>query len=880
MSRQAAISRETGLPEEHRQVKSVTRAEFDKLKSKAPGVDASKAPHQFYGPVVMTAEQALKVSENPSKQEITNLLREVSRRTTPKQQMTRVLQPAPEMVTWTIKDKAHTQEMIVKFVVDHTRFGVALVKSIVRDKRDPRFDDKAGKANLVSHRRNFTVVNKEADMWIGLSQLPVDKFDAITINGVRSSLSAANQWIMTNGPEDGLFERLSVGLQSRKPPWKPDEFIAHVLKRYPVRRDLLPDMHGLGAKDVLSFVKITVSANYGAPFFRPKMSPQGSLVPAMVEIAGEIMEAIATGKLQNWMDANPELCAVMLMNKLDKYLQKEVSKKIRPYYCFPAHWNLLFSAIWQPFSEACETFLENPESINAHKFSYMHGGADKLMAWINSCKARGPGLYVAAYSDDQLWVIVCLDGTILVSCPDVKHMDMSLSGLFGILTQKLLLFSYEGKLDNTWTTVINQNCQMAFQKLVLVGFALLVFIKTMLASGVPGTAEFDQVASCAMNQVAEPFFTACADEAAARQAMALACTAISRKLGLEIKAETREMWVHKAGLESYPYVFLGHHCRKAKVVIQGKPREVYVPVRPFDKLVLSYVQPKGTYGASVKGNGAAKIRGQMSRLVGVTLSGGFFYPELYFVARRTYEAWAAQGFRPADENDLNYEEFTGKSGYDAAVPQWVQPTFPPVEWFLSIVAPGVVDAPPLHNAKEVTLSSIYRPGNDWADDALDHNQYDMDAGSTSTVPNVRGVVAADAGRALPYTAEEKRLHAHAMRLLKGSARASYLSGHGIDMTAVPVESRSKLADLVEKWNQEFAAEELDPDDDKWVAQYEPTDPSDQELDTRLLDIARLEEEALDRSSKRRGFHYERGAQRTQEEEAELHAFLSSDNLYW
>nr|UHS71794.1 MAG: RNA-dependent RNA polymerase [Permutotetraviridae sp.] len=714
------------------------------------------------------------LGENPSKMDLVALVRAANKKTQSAKKQAREaalgeLVPIPEPLVVPPMAKKWSAEHVREFMQKLSVYGVTPLQAILRDKRDPHFKKEGGLTNLMTHHHNYNTVSKDGDMYMCLAQLPLDKFKPEVINQVRAELAAANEWVMTNGPSAGLFKRLEAGLKRPKPAFRSAEYVEYVLKHFPIRKPLLKELAGMGARD-LKWVRIDLTTSYGAPFMKPKVSPEANLLPQMMEIAGEIMAAIAEGKIAEWISAHPALCTALLKNKLDKYLLKETPEKIRPYYTYPAHWNVLFSALWQSVSDAAVSFLDDPSSINAHGFSWARGGAQKLYEWIVSHKE--PGVYVAAYSDDQLWHVVTKDGKQYLLFPDYKMMDMSLGVPFAQLSFKWLSAIYEGKWDKTWQTVAELNCRMAFEKVTLVCFALAYLMRGGLGSGVPGTAEFDQIASCAAMKWIVPALSGLDDRAALDAALASLADTLKKKLGLEIKPET--MAVHEfRPNEDYPWFsFLGHCIKRAS--LNGV--NVYVPVRPRDKLVLSYVQPKGSYS----GEGLARIRALQSRLIGITASGGWYYDEYYYSAKRLYEYYAKEyQVTPAAENDMTYAEYLTRP-LSVPVKPWSAKEFPPRAWFQSLVAPFDVQEVAAPQGKAgaplVDIGSVYTPGSSWADDVKDHDAFDQDIGGAPPTAPKASTDLAKQGQVEPLTKAQKDVYNAKVAGLRNMIRASYVTG--------------------------------------------------------------------------------------------------------
>lgn len=735
---------------------------------------------------------------------------------------------------------AKMQEVDIKATMSKMKpYGVQPMASVQRDARDPHFRKGGGLANLFSYAPTFTTLVKDADMFMSLGQLPTDKFDADHINRVRNSLCEANKWLMTNAPQRGLLQRVCDGLARPKPPFKPQDYLQYVCDQFPIMRSKLRDLRGQGISD-LKWLKIDHKTSSGVPFMRAKVGANHNDIPEILSISAEIVRAVSEGKIKEWVEKNPSLQVVLLRNKLDKYLLEEVHKKIRPYYTFPAHWNMLFQAIWQPIAEASIMFLDDPEekSINAHGFSWNRGGAHRLYEWI---KSRPPGFHCAAYSDDMIWVFVTTDHIIYVLLPDFKMMDMSLSARFGELTFMWLSTFMTDYWDKTWKSIGELGCRQAFVKFVCVCMSLMYRFENGLGSGIAGTPEYDQVATCAfVGRAKDKFFNKPFDTyEQIKDAVAAAVESGRKSLGLEIKQETLEIHQFQPDQDYEWLVFLGHALRR----YEANGEVFYVPIRPYDKIVQSLVSPKGSYGQA----GIARVRAMMMRAVGIMASGGWYYAELYFAAARVYNVYAVRGLTPAPENDLTFSEYVEKETGIKMKP-FNQNKFPTREWFASLVCPhdivveaidrtvaganaGVPERPVGTVADMFELGGTWDTGS-WADaeDApmaavvLKDRSANKDVGGTN-VPRPKGTDEKHLGRVQPLSEEQKREYNDARRAARAARRAMYANGVGVTH-----EKDNKLSKYMALYDevavQEFEQLDLDVLDEQ--DQYTPF--TDAELD--------------------------------------------------
>lgn len=170
--------------------------------------------------------------------------------------------------------------------------------------------------------------------------------------------------------------------------------------------------------------EITLSAKSGAgpPYWVQK--PQ-ALKPLLECVLPLLHKAISEGKTGELFREQPELFLGEVKNKLDRYDKTKLDDKTRPYFSLPFHFQVLFSMMSQPFTEAMTLFHEGMGS-NAYGFSWAHGGGAKLVEWAKECKdlSRGGKPRFCAYGDDTD-IYYRKGGKLYRISPDFRQMDGS-----------------------------------------------------------------------------------------------------------------------------------------------------------------------------------------------------------------------------------------------------------------------------------------------------------------------------------------------------------------------------------------------------------------------------------------------------------------------
>jgi len=122
--------------------------------------------------------------------------------------------------------------------------------------------------------------------------------------------------------------------------------------------------------------------------------------------------------------STPWLHTFILKRKDEKAERSDFLTKVRPYGVAPLIVKFMCQYAVLPLESRLVSFLDDPDSISAYKFSPFFGGATRLVQHFASRLKTHKQVFIS-YGDDQLWAFQLADGRILVMGPDVSSMDMS-----------------------------------------------------------------------------------------------------------------------------------------------------------------------------------------------------------------------------------------------------------------------------------------------------------------------------------------------------------------------------------------------------------------------------------------------------------------------
>lgn len=357
----------------------------------------------------------------------------------------------------------------------------------------------------------------------------VGGYDGVNYNTIATSslsdedkkaiVTAAQARYEGNGCLPGLITRIAAEFPSAKrvvPPLH-EEVLEFIQKHLPRKELMTLAGDGVSPEDLNP--EIRGDSHPGAPYFYSTtfadVAPDALMRAKSYYVL--LSEKGPNALIQRMQDqATSYEGLVILQSKRDIYKRDEYKTKARPYYITPSAIKVLAACIIKPYKLSLHTFLTHPDSMNAVGFSWAHGGAEKLVKWAYG--KRPPGVLAAAsWGDDQLWTTTLPSGHTVIMAPDVRGMDMKLQPQTFDYARVLLLQTFH-KDRLTLASLAKEFIMKTFAKMeqhISFGwFAFILFyihwnknsrvlafkqfvyqLLMALRSGVPGTTEFDVVAS-------------------------------------------------------------------------------------------------------------------------------------------------------------------------------------------------------------------------------------------------------------------------------------------------------------------------------------------------------------------------------------------------
>nr|WPV63112.1 MAG: RNA-dependent RNA polymerase [Wufeng shrew permutotetravirus 7] len=406
-----------------------------------------------------------------------------------------------------------------------------------------------------------------------------------------------------------------------------------------------------------------------------------------------------TRNLQRLAAEHPAWFLVRLKNKTEVYERAQLKNKTRPYYEYPAFLNVLWSFLEWNFENHKTTFLEDPESVNAVGFSWLDGGARKLVDWINGRYkhlyrdvvppqgesqtvfdarvaaqeefANRPGnLRGLIYSDDNCWVYTTVSGERLGCNPDYKQMDAGFEKNFFRLEFERMKRWWQGeigdeRLDNFWLQLLSMQHRFACQHLLLVWGSRVYMKESRLSTGVSGTTHFDGDRSALLLAILQRKVEE--TPLAERDSFVLEKLPawLMKWTGAVIKPETW-VWKRTTISQPIPLPFLG-----MKVVLAtGGNRQEPLPTPPIEHLLRSCLNPKARMEPDRR----------MDRYRGLACV-AWNYRSVLNSLRKSYEHFYNQNARPTGQQE---EIWTCME--DIEFPQVSEPAkwFPSRVWVMNL----------------------------------------------------------------------------------------------------------------------------------------------------------------------------------------------------
>nr|UHS71773.1 MAG: RNA-dependent RNA polymerase [Permutotetraviridae sp.] len=534
------------------------------------------------------------------------------------------------------------------------------IAGLPRDPTDSRAVSAKSRSlgSYTTNEMTFTHFGKDGEIFNHLKQINPANYDETEMLEFAEALERSTQTIGSSGSLEGVVTRLSSGMiEAPKVTLNVARCVRwanRVLKFEPV----INDFRGKSVVDMIDIVeprlKFNLRSNAGVPYYKTISVP--GVFKSGLDNATMVLNSIADGSFNALVRKRPSLLAVLLKNKQDFYEISKLRNKIRPYFVYPLHERLLYSLLQTGLKGELFTKDLYGPSGSAIGFSWNYGGGDRLYAWIVAQTEKGPGFYPAFYGDDQLWVVVLPGGGVYIFTPDFSHMDMSLSSSYGKIAYAMWKPAFGENLDNTWDAALRLNCTRAFNRTVVVDGALTFQFKHGLASGIPGTSKFDEVASAVVcGYLQERFALVQHTMSDIQDVVAWLVeekSVVASDFGLIFKEGTLAPYPFVPDQDSYPFVFLGQKL----VQVYGGKLKHYVPMPDLEKMLISASTLKKSYKT-----GDLKARTRMAAVRSLYAQGGYHYGPLSHALQAAFESHLRRGYRPITEEDDEYTAETENS---------------------------------------------------------------------------------------------------------------------------------------------------------------------------------------------------------------------------
>lgn len=459
-----------------------------------------------------------------------------------------------------------------------------------------------------------------------------------------------DSWTSTNCTIMTALTRLGAQMPLRAPVVKYDDVMFNwVMNHLPMKkiseRVVSPDFSRSDVFDIIP------SADAGMPFMATKKDAKCGDVDVYkraIELARKYMVMLSSpdaldtgGEFKEYMRSNRLEFAFILKRKFERIKREDFHKKVRSYFVAPYALKLLFKWVSFYVREQSLSFLDNPQSSSAYRFSWSNGGATNLVRWIKMWvkEAVDTGLLVfraVCFGDDQLWVFCYGDGCVDISCPDFAAMDMHVPNLIGQRELMRHLAGFEHQPSTLYVNVCRLLAIFAFSQEVIINGSLVMHKKYGLVSGVPLTTQFDIHCSVLTHQVVEsqvklmnvgrgvkrnnPLY----ESGQTKGLLERSARLILERIGLTIKPETLQVHSFRPDVDDMLLPFLGYTLKMC--VVNGK--SMYYPVpADLNKAWVSAAIPS----APVDNKTAVYLC--MARLYGLLASGYCFDPEFDGFAR-------------------------------------------------------------------------------------------------------------------------------------------------------------------------------------------------------------------------------------------------------
>lgn len=540
------------------------------------------------------------------------------------------------------------------------------LQPVQRVEKDPNFKKGGGLKNFCTTKPTPQVIGQDSE-WIALlQQMPMHNESRRAVYEALDE--AVRTYYVGSGPLDGLLARVMAGDAIRRPQFQlfPHER-EEVLARLPWDPERVPRLRELTLHQALGTIKINPSAGSGFPRHKKK----GVVMAALLQDAAQYYELIETKQFNAYASKNPGEFLAELKNKHDRYEIADWGVKIRPYYNVNGGLAVLHSICMQNYAGALKGFWEDPNSCNAHGFSWNSGGAERLYDWVVWASKQKPGVYAIGYSDDGIWVLVGTDGKVWVSDRDIRQCDLSLGQSHRPMMVEHFRAVVGDKYGPGWVLVSQSAINGIWRLLVCMYGSIVVESVDKVHSGGVGTSEADQIGFAT--------FVVCLrgayDKALGTpiERFAQAEKDVEHRTGLKFKPSVWHPFEPKQ--ETYPWTFLG------KSLVRF--RDTYLPYVSLAKCVAQLVTPKRNLPGQI---------GQcawMERCRGLAVTSAFMHEELYAYMKATYERKFIAGQRPKptlDGGETGEEDMDQILGTGVAL-TWPDEKFPTRAWVLNLYLP-------------------------------------------------------------------------------------------------------------------------------------------------------------------------------------------------
>ncbi|UHK03119.1 MAG: RNA-dependent RNA polymerase [Sanya permutotetra-like virus 3] len=483
--------------------------------------------------------------------------------------------------------------------------------------------------------------------------------------------------VYTKGTVAGLRTRMKD--QMSRPvvqcPLSQLEFETLMEDSLPLKKDKLIDWNS-DLYEIFENIKTSYASSAGAPYWRQKQDTVDEMLEIVLPM---VVKALQTNTLNELFKTQPELFLSVVKNKDDRY--EKPDEKTRPYISLPWHFQVLFSALSQSFSDALYLFYEKEGCRNAYGFSYANGGGNHLFEYMHKTQPGKPRFIV--YGDDVDFYFKDKDGNLYRVCPDFKQMDGSVDATTIDRTINWIYNTYARKYGENqfWRNVCGVWKEMAVDPLLLVEGPTPYKKKHKegLMTGIVGTTLFDTVKSIVAYEELINLHRFAPD--------LLNVNLVSKffkKRGLVIKDGTWNPQIVPSNVTRgeivSPQKFLGMQLLKT----EHNGNDLYVPVLPTREWFYSLLAPRERVAHTAQG----KMRYLFDRLRGLLATGAVFDGHFRKVAASILsempgsaivmevQQGGGKGMRPELVSSVGLEfEFSNSSGW------------PTLEWALNLYSP-------------------------------------------------------------------------------------------------------------------------------------------------------------------------------------------------